>query len=115
MHQPTLVKWADLLGPLFPSGAEVALRPQLNQISVSWVPSDGAGQPDARGRTVAISIAPNAMKDYRNAQDGQQARADRKLFTFVHSSLKRYRPEDETGEGAPELRIVVASDDFLSR
>ena len=114
MHQPTLVKWADLLGPLFPSDAAVDLRPQLNQISITWVPRDGSGQSAARGQTVAIYIAPNALKDYRNAQDGQQARADRKLFSLVHSSLKGLRPE-EAARDPGELRIVVASVDILSR
>jgi hypothetical protein len=111
MHQPTLEKWADLLGPLFPQGAEFALKPQLNQISVCWMPVPvGGGQ----ARTVAIFIAPNAMKDYRNAQDGQRARADRKLFAHVHSNLKRIR-RDDSGAAEDELRIVVASVDILSR
>ena len=113
MHQPTLHKWADLLGPLFPTDAAVDLRPQLNQISISWAARDCPSERSAPGRTVAIFIAPNAMKDYRNAQDGQQARADRKLFAFVHSNLKRYQPEEEAQPGASEFRIVVASVDIL--
>jgi hypothetical protein len=108
MHQPTLVKWADLLGPLFPACAEFALMPQRNEISVRWQPAAQAGQAGAQLRTVAISIAPTAMKDYRNAQDGQRARADRKLFAHVHSSLKS-KPNE------PEFMIVVASVDILSR
>ena len=115
MHQPTLVKWADLLGPLFPSDAAVDLRPQLNQISITWVPRNGSGQTAPRGLTVAIDIAPNALKDYRNAQDGQKARADRKLFSLVHSSLKELRPEDVSTPDAGQLRIAVASVDILSR
>jgi hypothetical protein len=115
MHQPTLVKWADLLGPLFPTDAAVDLRPQLNQISISWVARDGDGPSAARGQTVAIFIAPNALKDYRNAQDGQQARADRKLFSLVHSSLKGMHAEDDPARMPGELKIVVASVDILSR
>jgi hypothetical protein len=111
MHQATLEKWADLLGPLFPRGAEFALSPQLNQISVCWRP---VSIERAGARSVAISIAPNAMKDYRNAQDGQRARADRKLFAHVHSNLKRLRGDD-CGAGEGEFRIVVASVDILSR
>ena len=113
MHQPTLHKWADLLGPLFPTDASVDLRPQLNQISISWVPRDRLVEGAVPGRKVAIYIAPNAMKDYRNAQDGQQARADRKLFAFVHSSLKNYQPDEMRLPEAPEFRIVVASVDIL--
>lgn len=115
MHQPTLVKWADLLGPLFPACAEFAFTPQLNQISVCWQPPASTGQAKAARQSVAIYIAPNAMKDYRNAQDGQKARADRKLFAHVHSSLKRYRPPDTPQRDAEEFRIVVASVDILSR
>ena len=61
-----------------------------------------------------VFIAPNAMKDYRNAQDGQRARADRKLFAHVHSNLKRLRG-DEPESCGDEVRIVVASVDILSR
>jgi len=111
MHQPTLEKWADLLGPLFPQGAEFALKPQVNQISVCWLPESTA---DAKARIVAISIAPNAIKDYRNAQDGQRARADRKLFAHIHSSLKRLAG-GEAETGGCEFRIAVASTDILSR
>lgn len=118
MHHPTLVKWADLLGPLFPSDAEVALSPQMHQISISWVPRDESGCPAAQSRTVAIFISPNALKDYRNSQGGQQARADRKLFALVHSNLKR-RPIAEPVEVDPaegfQFRIAVASVDILSR
>jgi len=111
MHQPTLEKWADLLGPLFPKDAEFALRPQVNQISVCWRPPAVAS---VKSRTVAITIAPNAMKSYRNAQDGQRARADRKLFAHVNSSLKRLPGAGpETDES--EFRIAVASADILSR
>jgi len=110
MHQPTLEKWADLLGPLFPPGAEIDLDPQLNQISICWIPSAiGSAVP----RTVAIDIAPNAIKDYRNAQDGQRARADRKLFSFVHSNLKRLS-DAEQPPARGEFRIVVGSVDILS-
>ena len=114
MHQPTLVKWADLLGPLFPAWAEFALTPQLNEISVRWQPTTVSGLRNAPKRTVAIAIAPNAIKDYRNAQDGQRARADRKLVAHVHSSLKGFQPEASARSDA-ELRIVVASLDILSR
>ena len=110
MHQPTLEKWADLRGPLFPQGAEFALKPQLNQISV-WMP---VTVESVKARSVAILIAPNAIKDYRNAQDGQRARADRKLFAHVHSNLERFRGGDG-GAGEGEVRIVVASVDILSR
>ena len=115
MHQPTLAKWADLLGPLFPACAEFALKPQLNLISVRWQPSVVTGSPNPQRQNVAIFIAPNAMKDYRNAQDGQRARADRKLFAHVQSSLKRYQPRQFTLSDEPEVRIVVASVDILSR
>jgi hypothetical protein len=119
MHHPTLVKWADLLGPLFPSDAEVALSPQMHQISIRWVPRDESGQPAAQSRSVAIFISPTALKDYRNAQDGQQARADRKLFALVHSNLKRRSPIASTSDAAAEedsqFRIAVASVDILSR
>lgn len=115
MHQPTLVKWADLLGPLFPSCAEFAFTPQLNQISVRWQPVSHLGQSGSGKRSVAIFIAPNAMKDYRNAQDGQRARADRKLFAHVHSNLKRQPSILPTQRDEPEFRIVVASVDILSR
>ena len=111
MHQPTLAKWADLLGPLFPKGAEIALMPQVNQISVCWLPGPVEG---AKPRSVAISIAPNALKEYRNAQDGQRARADRRFFAHVHSSLKRHAGS-EPGGATGELRIVVAPGDILSR
>ena len=111
MHQPTLEKWADLLGPLFPPGAEFDLNPQLNRISVCWIPP---AVESGASRNVAIYIAPNALKDYRNAQDGQRARADRKLFSHVHSNLKR--PSiDEPPPACGEFRIVVASMDILSR
>lgn len=111
MHQPTLEKWADLLGPLFPQSAKIALKPQLNQISVCWMP---VTVESAKARTVAIFIASNAIKDYRNAQDGQRARADRKLFAHVDSNLKRLRRND-SGASEEEIRIVVASVDILSR
>lgn len=111
MHQPTLEKWADLLGPLFPQGAEFALRPQVNQISVCWVPAEVVG---AKAQSVAISIAPNALRDYRNSQDGQRARADRKLFAHVHSNLKRLGGAAATPDGG-EFSIVVGSVDILSR
>src|SRR6476469_634667 len=102
MHQPTLEKWADLLGPLFPRDADFALDPQFNQISVCWMPPERAS---AKARTVAITIAPNAMKGYRNAQDGQRARADRKLFTPVHSRLKRF-PGGSVDANEGGLRLV---------
>lgn len=111
MHEPTLEKWADLLGPLFPQGAQFALEPQLNQISICWMP---VAVGSAKARSVAIFIAPNAIKDYRNAQDGQRARADRKLFAHVHSNLKLLRG-DEPESCEDEVRIVVASVDILSR
>lgn len=111
MHQQTLEKWADLLGPLFPGEAEFALSPQLNQISVCWIPPAVAS---GTSRKVAITIAPNAMKGYRNAQDGQRARADRKLFAHVNSSLKHLSGGGPATEGG-EFRIVVASADILSR
>jgi|SRR6478735_4094404 len=111
MHQPTLEKWADLLGPLFPHGAEFALNPQFNEISVCWrAPAAANEEP----RTVAIAIAPNALKGYRNAQDGQRARADRKLFAHVNSSLKRL-PGGGAAAAGGEFRITVASADILSR
>lgn len=119
MHHPTLVKWADLLGPLFPSDAEVALSPQMHQISIRWVPRDESGRPGAESRSVAISISPTALKDYRNAQDGQQARADRKLFALVHSNLKRQPvnapPLDVALHECSQVSIAVASVDILSR
>jgi len=111
MHQPTLEKWADLLGPLFPKEAEFAFHPQFNQISVCWMPPALAS---AKARTVAITIAPSAIKGYRNAQDGQRARADRKLFAHVNSSLKHLPGGGTVAEGG-EFRIVVASADILSR
>lgn len=111
MHQPTLEKWADLLGPLFPENAEFALNPQHNRISFCWMPLAAAS---ATARTVAITIAPNAMKSYRNAQDGQRARADRKLFAHVNSSLK-HLPGGGGETDGDEFRIVVASVDILSR
>jgi hypothetical protein len=111
MHQPTLEKWADLLGPLFPKDAEFILNPQFNQISVCWLPP---AVERAKARTVAISIAPNALKGYRNAQDGQRARADRRLFAHVNSSLKQL-PPGSTNTDSHEFRIVVASEDILSR
>jgi hypothetical protein len=111
MHQPTLEKWADLLGPLFPKGAEFVLNPQFNEISICWVPPAVAS---AKARSVAISIAPNALKGYRNAQDGQRARADRRLFAHVNSSLKR-APRGSAKTDGGEIRIVVASADILSR
>ena len=111
MHQPPLEKWADLLGPLFPPGAEFALEPQLNQILVCWMPIAVAS---GRPRTVAIFIAPSALKDYRNSQDGRRARADRKLFAHVHSNLKSFSVGEPTpGNGG--FRIVVASVDILPR
>jgi hypothetical protein len=108
------MRWSDLLGPLFPAGAEVALKPQLNSISVCWQPDVVFGQPKRPAQTVTIFIAPDALKEYRNAQDGQRARADRKLFSHVHSNLKRLR-RSEPGRADPEHRIVVASGDILSR
>ncbi len=108
------MKWADLLGPLFPSDAAVDLEPQLGEISIRWVNRGGAADGTAAERNVAIRIAPNAIKDYRNAQGGQQARADRKLFALVHSCLKRHA-HAETPSPGPALDIEVASGDILSR
>lgn len=119
MHHPTLVKWADLLGPLFPSDAEVALSLQMHQISIRWVPRDESGRAAAQSCSVAIFISPTALKDYRNAQNGQQARADRKLFALVHSNLKRQpliaSPVDVAPDEGSLVRIAVASVDILSR
>ena len=111
MHQPTLVKWADLLGPIFPSDAAVDLRPQLSQISIRWTAR--ADDAPLTERVVEIFIAPAAIKDYRNAQDGKQARADRKLFALVHANLKSARIPESPAPPDSGVRIVVASVDIL--
>lgn len=97
-HRPTLERWAALLRPLFPRHAELDLKPSLGQLRAKWAPRS----------EVAIFIAPNAVGDYRAAEERIRALADRNLLEFVKANLRGFDQD-----GAPEFRIVVASIDFV--
>src|SRR5476649_108138 len=79
-HRPTLESWATLLRPALPLNAELALKPNLGQLCASWPP----------GSAVTIFIAPNAVKDYRKAEDGVRALADQNMLEFVKENLRRF-------------------------
>lgn len=97
-HRPTLERWAALLRPLFPRHAEIDLKPLLGQLRAKWPPR----------RSVAIFIAPNALQDYREAEEKVRARADQNLAEFVKDNLRLFKSERDD-----EFRIVVASIDFV--
>ena len=97
-HRPTLERWAALLRPLFPHHAEIDLKPRLGQLHAKWPPR----------HSVAIFIAPNALQDYREAEETVRARADQNLAEFVKENLRLFKPERDD-----EFRIVVASIDFV--
>jgi hypothetical protein len=97
-HRPTLESWATLLRPALPPNAEMDLRPNLGQLRASWPP----------GSAVIIFIAPNAVKDYREAEGGIRTLADQNLLEFVKENLRRFNPQRDA-----EFRIVVASIDFV--
>lgn len=97
-YRPTLESWATLLRPALPPNAELDLKPNLGQLRASWSP----------GSAVTIFIAPNAVNDYREAEEGVRALADQNLLEFVKENLRRFNPERDA-----EFRIVVASIDFV--
>jgi len=97
-HRPTLESWAALLRPALPPHAELDLEPNLGQLRASLRP----------GSAITIFIAPNAVSNYREADDGVRALADQNLLEFVKENLLCFNP----GQDA-EFRIVVASIDFV--
>jgi hypothetical protein len=97
-HRPTLESWAALLRPALPPDAELDLEPNLGQLRASWPP----------GCAVIIFIAPNAVSDYREAEEDVRALADQNLLEFVRENLRRFNPQRDA-----EFRIVVASIDFV--
>jgi hypothetical protein len=97
-HRSTLERWTTLLRPLFPHHAEFDLQPRLGHLRAKWPPR----------RAVAIFIAPNALQDYREAEERIRTRADENLLEFVKENLRQFAPEHDA-----EFRIVVASIDFV--
>ena len=87
-----------MVRPLFPSHAEIDLKPRLGQLHAKWPPR----------HSVAIFIAPNALQDYRQAEEAVRARADENLAEFVKENLRLFNPVRDD-----EFRIVVASIDFV--
>jgi hypothetical protein len=97
-HRSTLERWAALLRPFFPPHAEIDLKPRLGQFHAKWPPR----------HSVAIFIAPNALRDYRDATEAMRERADENLAEFVKENLRHFDPAHDD-----EFRIVVASIDFV--
>ena len=73
--------WAELLRPLFPPHAEFDVQDKSGQLTFRWPPV----------HVVSIFIAPNALEDYRSAQDETRAKqfATKKIFDGIEVEIAK--------------------------
>ena len=106
-------QWLGIISPLFPDGAYITSRDDLDDFkaSVSWLLNNDLAQSDKMSRVVVIEITKETINEYTMKSQIKQKNDNGKLYLQVREFLSAFDPNHDTpvGESPPEVKLVVCT------